>query len=110
MNFTRKRQRSATTAPKTAIARFVLQAKTAVLQEGTYTGSLSEWIAAALVMAEQAYYLATTPPEEIIQRQLEAAKLKATFEGERITVEGMIPFVPKPKRLEWIQPELFERG
>lgn len=94
--------------PKTLLGSLVLQAKGTVLQAGTYQGSSAEWIAAAQRMAEQAYYLATTPPEEIIRRQVEAAKLKATIEGEKITVEGLVPFVPKPKPLVWIQPGLFD--
>jgi len=94
--------------PKTLLDSLVQQAKATVLQMGIYQGSSAEWVAAAQRMADQAYFLSSTHPEEIIRRRLEGAKLRATIEGERVTVEGLAPFMPKPKPLVWIQRGLFD--
>ena len=108
MAFGRKRHHKTAMSSKCVLDRLVLQAKTAVLQEGVYIGNLSDWIKAAQTLADQAYYLATTPPEEIIQRWMERAELAFAVDGDSITITGLVPFVPKPKPLVWIQPGLFE--
>ena len=96
MSIARKRIQKATPGPKTGLARLMLQAEAAVLEEGVYTGSLAEWLRESEQALKGAYHIEATPAEHL-EAWASSKGLILAMDVDTLTVLGMDPFKPKPR-------------